>query len=365
MSSKFCIPLQFHEKLLLGTFLAQTKYNLLIKNSLKWKSLRLSSAHIKICQISYVNFETTSRFLSKFCIPLQFYERLFPCTFFSSNSIYFTQNGPIKMKTFETFERMGHNLSNSLCQFLNNKSIPFQILYPSLVPWKISPLYFFSPNNIYFAHKEPIKVEIFETFERSGQNLSNSLHQFWNNKSIALQILYTPSVSWKITLRYFFSSNNIYFAEKEPIKVGIFEAFECSVKNLSNLLCQFWNEKSIPLQVLYLSSVSWKIIPLYFFSLNNIYFAHKEPIQVKIFETFEHSGQNLSTSLCQFLNDKSIPLQIVYPSSVSWKTTPLYFLTSSNIYFAYKESVKVTIFETFKCSDQNLSNFLCQFWNDK
>ena len=32
-------------------------------------------------QIPYANFETTSRFLSKFCIPLQFYERLFLCTF--------------------------------------------------------------------------------------------------------------------------------------------------------------------------------------------------------------------------------------------------------------------------------------------
>ena len=41
---------------------------------------------------------------------------------------------------------------------------------------------------------------------------------------------------------------------------------------------------------------------------NNIYFAHKEPIKVKIFETFERSGQNLSNSLCQFLNGKSIPL---------------------------------------------------------
>ena len=30
---------------------------------------------------SYANFEITSRFLSKFCIPLQFYERYLPCTF--------------------------------------------------------------------------------------------------------------------------------------------------------------------------------------------------------------------------------------------------------------------------------------------
>ena len=59
--------------------------------------------------------------------------------------------------------------------------------------------------------------------------------------------------------------------------------FECSGQNL---LCQFWNDKSIALQILYLSSVSWKIIPLYFFSSNNTYFAQKEPIKVKVFDTF-------------------------------------------------------------------------------
>ena len=98
----------------------------------------------------------------------------------------------------------------------------------------------------------------------------------------------------------------------------------------------------------------------YFFSSNNIYFAHKEPIKVKIFETFERSGQNLTNSLCQFLNDKLIPLQIFYPSSVSWKITPVHFFSSNNIYFAQKEHIKMKIFETFKCSGQNSSNSLSQ-----
>ena len=134
------------------------------------------------------------------------------------------------------------------------------------------------------------------------------------------------------------------------------ETFECLGQNLSNSICQFWNDKSIALQILYPSSVSWKITPLYFFSSNNIYFAQKEPIKMKIFETFECSGQNLSNSLCQFWNDKSIPLQILYPSSVSWKITPLYFFSSNNICFAQKEHIKMNIFETFKCLGQNSSN---------
>ena len=84
---------------------------------------------------------------------------------------------------------------------------------------------------------------------------------------------------------------------------------------------------------MYPFSVSWKITPLYFLSSNNIHFAHKEPIKMKIFETFERSDQNLSNSFCQFLNDQSIPLEILYPSSVSWKITTLYFLSTNNIHF--------------------------------
>ena len=180
-------------------------------------------------------------------------------------------------------------------------------------------------NNTHFAQKKPIKVKISETFECSGQNLSNSLCQFWNDKSIPLQTLHPSSVSWKITLMYIFSLNNIYFAQKKPIKVKQFETFKCSDENFSNSLCQFWNDKLFPLQILYPSSVSWKINPTYLFSLSNIYFNQKKPIKVKTSETFECSGQNLSNSFCQFWNDKLIPLQIMYPSSISLKITPLYF----------------------------------------
>ena len=68
--SKFCIPLQFRERLFLCTFLAQTIYTLLKRSTLKWKSLRLSSYQVKIHQIPHVNFEMTSQFLFKFCIIL-------------------------------------------------------------------------------------------------------------------------------------------------------------------------------------------------------------------------------------------------------------------------------------------------------
>ena len=138
-----------------------------------------------------------------------------------------------------------------------------------------------------------------------------------------LQILYLCSVSWKRTSLYFFSLNNIYFAQKKSIKIKNIGTFECSSRNLSNSLCQFLNDKLILLEILCPSSVSWKITPLYFFRLNNIYFAQKKSIKMKNFGTFDCSGENLSKSLYQFWNDKSVPLQILYTSTVSWKITPL------------------------------------------
>ena len=86
--------------------------------------------------------------------------------------------------------------------------------------------------------------------------------------------------------------------------------------NFVKFLCPFWNDKFIPLQILYICSFSWKIIPMFFFSSNNIYFAQKEPIKMKIFETFECSCQILANSLYRFRNDKLIPLQIFYLSSL-------------------------------------------------
>ena len=107
--------------------------------------------------------------------------------------------GSHQSSNLDTFQCSGENFPNS-CHFPSNKSVFIQILHHSSISWKISPLYFFSSNKKYFAQKGPIKVKIFEAFECSGQNLSNSLSQFWNDKSISLQILYPSAVSWKITL---------------------------------------------------------------------------------------------------------------------------------------------------------------------
>ena len=93
---KFCIPLQFHERQLLYTLSAQTIYTLLKKSPLKWKSWRLTSAQVNISRISYVHIETASPFLSKFCIPLQFNEIL--CTFLAQTIYTLLKRSPLKLK---------------------------------------------------------------------------------------------------------------------------------------------------------------------------------------------------------------------------------------------------------------------------
>ena len=104
-------------------------------------------------------------------------------------------------------------MPNSSCNFPNRKSVFLQILHDSSVSCKLTPLHFFRSNVIYMVQKEQIKVQILETFKQSGQNLPNSCY-FWNSKSVFLQILLHSSVSWDITLMYFFSWNFIYLQQR-------------------------------------------------------------------------------------------------------------------------------------------------------
>ena len=125
-SSNFAPLFSFMKNNSSALFLAQTLYTFVTKRLLKHNFFRLLIAWVKILQIPHVRFKTKSQFL---------------------------------------FECSCQNLSNSSCKFWNEKSIPLQILYPSLVPWKITPLYFFDSSNIYFAQKERINMNIFGTFK--------------------------------------------------------------------------------------------------------------------------------------------------------------------------------------------------------
>ena len=123
------------------------------------------------------------------------------------------------------------------------------------------------------------------------------------------------------------------------------DTFKCFDENLPNSSCHFPNHKPVFLQILHDSSVSWKVTPLYFFRSKVIYFARKGPIKVQIFETCECSDQN-SPSSCHFLNNKSRFFQILH-SSVSWDITSLYLFSWNFIYFQQKRLNKVQIWWNF------------------
>ena len=172
------------------------------RSPLKGTFLRHLSAPVKIRQIvvSILKWQvnSSSNFASFFTVMISNSSGNF-------NLIHFLLwiKGFYESPYFETFKCSGENLPYSSCHFLNHKSVFLQILHHSSVSWKITPLYFFRSNVIYFARKGPVKVQILETFECSDQNSPNSC-QFWNNKLVFVQILHQSSVSWGITPLYFF-----------------------------------------------------------------------------------------------------------------------------------------------------------------
>ena len=64
---------------------------------------------------------------------------------------------------------------------------------------------------------------------------------------------------------------------------------------------------------------------------------------MKIFETFKCPGQNSSNSSCQLSNGKSVPLQILRNSSLSWQITPLWILSSYLFKFGLEDPIKIPI----------------------
>ena len=121
-------------------FLVQRLCTLFKRNPLKCKFFGFWSARVKICEIPHVIFESASQFFFKYCINIQCHQAKLPYTFFSSKIIYFVQKNPIKVQIFEIFESSGQASSNSSCQFWNDKSIPLQILHHSSLSWHITPL---------------------------------------------------------------------------------------------------------------------------------------------------------------------------------------------------------------------------------
>ena len=122
------------------------------KDPIKVPILTLLSALVKICQIPYVIFQASLFNVTKD-----------NCSVYTINNMHLLKRSPLKWKS-DTSECSGQNFSNSSCQFWSDKLIPLHIFYLYSMSLKVTPLYFFSSNDIYFAQKEHIKMKIFETF---------------------------------------------------------------------------------------------------------------------------------------------------------------------------------------------------------
>ena len=138
---------------------------------------------------------------------------------------------------------------------------PLQILDLSSVSWKITPLYFFNSNNIYFTQKDHIKMKIFETFKCSGQNSSNPYVNFdWqvNSSSNFASFFIVVTYNFSVDLSSHFS----YFGLKDPINMPILRLSIALVKICHIPHVIFQSFSFFFFQISHHSSVSWKITPL-------------------------------------------------------------------------------------------------------
>ena len=134
------------------------------------------------------------------------------------------------MKIFETFKCSDQN------------SFKFLI---SILQWQVNSSSNFASLFIVMTHNSSVDFKLiifllwikgshhypnFETLNCSGENLPYSSCHFPNHKSVFLQILHHPSVSWKITPLYFFRSNIKYFAQSSKWKCKFWRLLSARVK---------------------------------------------------------------------------------------------------------------------------------------
>ena len=163
--------------------------------------MRFFSAQVEIRQIPHVIFESTSQFSFKCCINIQCHQTKLPYTFFSSKIMYFNQKKPIKAQIFSAQVKI-HQVPHVI--FESTSQFFFKCCIINQYHQVKLPYTFFSWKIMYFIQKKPIKMQIFEIFKCLCQNSSNSSCHFWKHKSVFLQMLHQYSVPSSKTPLYFF-----------------------------------------------------------------------------------------------------------------------------------------------------------------
>ena len=96
--------------------------------------------------------------------------------------------------------------------------------------WHIISLKCSSWNIICFEQKGSINIQFFRPLTAMIKVYPIPHAIFETTRSGIIQILHHCSLSWKITLQYFFTWSIIWFGQKEPIKVQSFRISTAHVK---------------------------------------------------------------------------------------------------------------------------------------
>ena len=131
-----------------------------------------------------------------------------------------------------------------------------------------------------------------------------------------------------------------------------FDTFKCSGQNFPYSSCHFPNHKSVFLNILHHSSVSWKIIPLPFFK-STLHTMHKrKQSKWKFWEFWV-----LRSKFTKFLS--FLKQQISFSSNFAslfsvMRHNPLYLISWNFIYFQQKEPIKLQIWWNFTWEVESL-----------
>ena len=175
-----------------------------------------------------------------------------------------------------------------------------------------------------FGLKDLIKVPLWRL--SSGENLPYSSCHFPNHKLVFLQILYHCSVSWKITPLHFFSSNVIYLAQKEPIKVEILTISSVQI-TFHKILAIFETTNQFFFKICLTLQCHETCFFCTFFIRNFIYFIYhisyiiiyfvyqqKQPMKVQILWNFTWAVESL-----KFCTSNKVSAKKVQNSYLSWR----------------------------------------------
>ena len=175
----------------------------------------------KFAKFLMLIFVNTSQFSFKFCINLECNQIELLCTFLALTLHNLVKSSPLKCK----FLRL-------LSSQVKTRQIPcvnFETTSQSLFRFFIIlACHYLERLSNFVAHafstldkRIPWNIN-FDIFKCTHENLPNCSCHTPNHKSVFLQILNDSSVSWNILLCNVFRSDIVYFAQKGPIKVQIF-----------------------------------------------------------------------------------------------------------------------------------------------